>query len=91
MMSAGMRDQPVNKKDLMQERFEALLHKHRTKKNGAALIREKLLTLLAEVKSAVVGIPVPEVHRERGNARFVLAVVRENIGEGLFQLGTRDG
>ncbi|PRD29055.1 UNVERIFIED_CONTAM: atr [Trichonephila clavipes] len=48
MMSAGMRDQPVNKKDLMQERFEALLHKHRTKKNGAALIREKLLTLLAE-------------------------------------------
>ncbi|GFU50823.1 hypothetical protein TNCV_2495271 [Trichonephila clavipes] len=36
-------------------------------------------------------IPVPEVDRERGNDRSVLAVVMENTGKGFFQLGTKDG
>lgn len=47
-----MRDQPVNKKDLMHKLFESLLNKHETKQNSAILIPEKLLNLTAEVKNA---------------------------------------
>ncbi|GFU51362.1 hypothetical protein NPIL_287031 [Nephila pilipes] len=52
MTSAGIGDQPVNKKDLTRERFESLLKKRGTKENSITLTREKLLTLIAEVKSA---------------------------------------
>ncbi|GFS64433.1 transposable element Tcb2 transposase [Trichonephila clavipes] len=52
MASAGMDDQPVNKKDLMQEKFGSLLNKYGTKEKNAGLIRENLLTLIVEVKCA---------------------------------------
>ena len=45
MTYEGMRNQTVNKKDLVQERFGFLLNNNRTKENSAAHTCEKLLTL----------------------------------------------
>ena len=52
MSSVGVSDQPVNKKDVMQERFESLLNKHETTGNSAMLTHEKLLSLISDVKNA---------------------------------------
>ncbi|GFV85063.1 putative DD34D transposase [Trichonephila clavipes] len=46
MIATGMRTQSVNKKDLIQERFESLLNKRGTKENSAAL------TSIFDVKDA---------------------------------------
>ncbi|GFV53499.1 hypothetical protein TNCV_4746471 [Trichonephila clavipes] len=52
MICSGIGDQPVNKKDLMQARFEYLLNKLGTKENGTtALTLQRVITVLAEVKS----------------------------------------
>ena len=37
-----------------------------------------------------VRIPVPEIYRGRGDAKFILAVVIENTTEAFFRLGARD-
>ncbi|GFS53765.1 hypothetical protein NPIL_689101 [Nephila pilipes] len=52
MTSAGNGDQSVNKKDFVRERFESLLKRRGTKGSSAALTREKLVTLIAELKNA---------------------------------------
>lgn len=52
MSSTEIKIQPVNKKDLMQKRFESLLNMRERKENSATLTRDKLLNLIAEVKKA---------------------------------------
>ncbi|GFT01715.1 hypothetical protein NPIL_318191 [Nephila pilipes] len=53
MISSGIGDQPVNKKDLMRERFEYLLKKHWTKGRGSWTI-EELTVPVTDAKSDVI-------------------------------------
>ncbi|GFT85710.1 hypothetical protein NPIL_456831 [Nephila pilipes] len=50
----------------------------------------KMKLLSGKSYSEASRIPVPEVGKGRGDARFVLVVVMENTEEGIFRLGTRD-
>uniref|UniRef100_A0A0L8G2U1 Integrase zinc-binding domain-containing protein n=1 Tax=Octopus bimaculoides TaxID=37653 RepID=A0A0L8G2U1_OCTBM len=47
-----VRDELINRKEIIQERFKSLLNKYEIKENGAMLTRKKLLSLIAEVKNA---------------------------------------
>ncbi|GFT33523.1 uncharacterized protein NPIL_555561 [Nephila pilipes] len=76
---------------------ELNVQREREKSKKCLEIQAKKIKLMSDKSHSeasvgfTVRIPVPEVDREKGDTKSILAIIIRNTEEGFFQLGTRNG